>query len=184
MATTATAAPTVYQSINWGALIANIATSSLLNVRPGTTIEQDIQALIDFFNKTAAESQDPSNPYRGAFAQISEWRQQDGWSSIVSAHSNVAVRCKTLYMDGAEEFVKKHCYWNIQSKESSGTREFVYPSPQWTIVEDCCEKLERPVLRVHDAVWATTRGEYCRDSLPSRCCFADQGPWVGAAAPA
>ena len=99
-----------------------------------------------------------TEPYRGAFAQISEWRQQSGWSSIVEAHSSVAVRCKSLYMQDAEEFVTKHCFFNIESNLDAGTRVTTYPTPRWSIVEDCCENLERPVLRVHDAVWATTRG--------------------------
>ena len=176
-------------AIDWDALAGAIASSSLLNIRPGSTIERDIRALVSFFNNTAAASQgslqDPSSPYRGAFAQVSEWREQQGWSSIVTAHSSVAVRCKTLYMQDGEEFVKRcvkhshskshtvpatriahrhphacrHCFWNIDSlRTTDGERTFVYPSPRWTIVEDCCEQLERPVLRVHDAVWATTRG--------------------------
>eukprot|EP00966_Prymnesium_polylepis_P048011 1111651-Prymnesium_polylepis.1 len=180
-------------AIDWDALAAAIASSSLLNIRPGSTIERDIRALVNFFNNTAAASQgslqDPSNPYRGAFAQVSEWREQQGWSSIVTAHSSVAVRCKTLYMQDGEEFVKRcvppprmlsspvarpgssrpdlkstayarrHCFWSIDSLQATdGERIFIYPSPRWTIVEDCCEQLERPVLRVHDAVWATTRG--------------------------
>jgi hypothetical protein len=57
-------------------------------------------------------------------------------------------------MEGGEEFTAKHCFWNIQSLAN----RTVYPSPQWTIVEDCCERLQRPVMHVHDAVWATTRG--------------------------
>ena len=147
----------------WNTLILNIARSSLLNTRPGSTVERDVQALIFFFNNTCTASQaDPSdifNPYRGAFAQVSQWREQKGWRSIVQAHSNVVVQCRALYMEGGEEFIAKHCFWNIQSMPwnpiNNGT---VYPSPQWTIVEDCCELLQRPVLRVNDAVWATTRG--------------------------
>ena len=46
----------------------------------------------------------PSNPYRGAMARMSEWKHQEGWSSIVTAHSEVAVQCKALYMEGGTEF--------------------------------------------------------------------------------
>ena len=46
----------------------------------------------------------PSNPYRGAMARMSEWKHQEGWSSIVTAHSEVAVQCKALYTEGGEEF--------------------------------------------------------------------------------
>ena len=143
----------------WAALVDDIAHSSLLSTRPGSTLERDVQALIYFFNNTCTAQailDDASNPYRGAFAQVSQWRQQTGWRSIVEAHSSVAVQCRALYMEGGNEFVAKHCFWNIQSL--SGVNGTVYPSPRWTIVEDCCEQLDRPVLRVLDAVWATTRG--------------------------
>ena len=153
----------------WQALIENIAQSSLLNTRPGSTLERDVQALIFFFNNTCTASQadadDVANPYRGAFAQVSQWREQKGWRSIVQAHSSVAVQCKALYMEGGEEFAAKHCFWNIQSLR--GSNNTVYPSPRWTIVEDCCEALERPLLKVNDAVWATTRGTR-RPHAPSR----------------
>lgn len=142
----------------WAELQQDVARSESLNTVPGQTLERDVQALIDFFNNTCTESQadsnDASNPYRGAFAQVSQWRQQKGWESIVAAHSDVAVQCRGLYMEGGEEFTAKHCFWNIRSLPNAT----VYPSPQWTIVETCCERLERPVLKVHDAVWATTRG--------------------------
>jgi len=46
----------------------------------------------------------PSNPYRGAMARMSEWKHQEGWSSIVTAHSEVAVQCKALYTEGGVEF--------------------------------------------------------------------------------
>ena len=146
------------QAIDWLDLMYDIQRSSLLNTAPGTTLERDVQALIDFFNNTCTASQananDAANPYRGAFAQVSQWRQQKGWSSIVQAHSNVAVQCRGLYMEGGVEFTSKDCFWNIQSLANST----VYPSPQWTIVEACCESLTRPMLPVYDAVWATTRG--------------------------
>lgn len=146
----------------WAQLIDNIARSSLLNTAPGSTLERDVQALIHFFNNTCTTAQeedaDASNPYRGAFAQVSLWREQRGWNSIVQAHSDVAVQCRALYMEGGEEFVAKHCFWNIESLESADDSNIVYPTPRWTIVEDCCERLDRPVLRVRDAVWATTRG--------------------------
>ena len=147
-------------------LIENIARSSLLNTRPGSTVERDVQALISFFNNTCTEAQsdatDVANPYRGAFAQVSQWRQQKGWRTIVEAHSNVRVQCRALYMQGAEEFAAKHCFWNVQSLNSS----VVYPSPRWSIVEDCCENLDRPILRVKDAVWATTLGTSLLPSFP------------------
>ena len=152
----------------WNALIENIARSSLLNTQPGSTLERDVQALIYFFNSTCTESRtdenDIMNPYRGAFAQVSQWREQKGWRSIVQAHSSVAVQCRALYMEGGEEFAAKHCFWNIQSRlpRGNGTK---YPSPRWTIVEDCCEALERPLLRVNDAVWATTKGMPCCPSM-------------------
>ena len=88
-------------AIDWSKLTQDIAASSLLRIYPGSTIERDMRALIDLFNKTAAaasSTNDSANPYRGAFAQVSEWRQQQGWTSIVTAHSSVAVRCKTLFM--------------------------------------------------------------------------------------
>ena len=142
----------------WALLGDDITRSSRLKRAPGSTFERDVQALIKFFNVTCTESQedptDAANPYRGAFAQVSQWRQQQGWSSIVSAHADVAVQCRRLNMEGGEEFTAKHCFWNIQSLAN----RTVYPSPQWTIVEDCCERLQRPVMHVHDAVWATTRG--------------------------
>ena len=141
------------------------------------TCRLSVQALVSFFNNTCTEAQesdgDASNPYRGAFAQVSQWRQQKGWSSIVKAHSDVAVQCRGLYMEGGEEFTAKHCFWNIQSLANAT----VYPSPQWTIVETCCEQLDRPVLRVSDAVWATTRGSPSRIQLhrdarvPALACF-------------
>jgi hypothetical protein len=81
----------------------------------------------------------------------------------VQAHSDVAVQCRGLYMEGGEEFTAKHCFWNIQSLATS----IVYPSPQWTIVETCCEQLNRPLLQVHDAVWATTRGKQFGRYLPT-----------------
>jgi hypothetical protein len=153
----------------WTELVDNIARSSNLNTRPGSTIERDVQALIFFFNNTCTASQgdpnDAANPYRGAFAQVSQWRQNEGWQSIVEAHSNVQVQCRTLYMEGGEEFAAKHCFWNIGSLEQMGGANGTslvplirYPDPEWTIVFDCCEQLERPVLRVYDAVWATTKG--------------------------
>ena len=77
----------------------------------------------------------------------------------MAAHSRVAVQCKALQLEGGEEFVKSHCYWNIRSELSVGDDMLlVYPSPQWTVIEDCCELIERPILHIHDAVWATTRG--------------------------
>ena len=145
------------QQAQWTALIENIARSSLLNTAPGTTLERDVQALISFFNNTCTaavdDSRDTANPYRGAFSLVSQWRQQRGWQSIVRAHSNVAVQCRALYMEGGVEFASKHCFWNIQSLctnadkecEDAGLNGTVFPSPRWTIVEDCCEQLERPV---------------------------------------
>ena len=77
----------------------------------------------------------------------------------MAAHSRVAVQCKALQLEGGEEFVKSHCYWNIRSELSVGDDMLlVYPSPQWSVIEDCCELIERPILHIHDAVWATTRG--------------------------
>ena len=70
----------------WTALIENIARSSLLNTQPGSTLERDVQALIVFFNNTCTAAQsdanDAANPYRGAFAQISQWRQNKGWARV------------------------------------------------------------------------------------------------------
>ena len=142
----------------WAQLRQDVERSSRLNVYQGSTLERDTQALIEFFNNTCTTAQsnadDAVNPYRGAFAQVSLWREQKGWQSIVAAHSDVAVQCRGLYMEGGEEFVAKHCFWNIRSLENST----VYPDPRWSIVEDCCERLQRPILAVNDAVWATTRG--------------------------
>ena len=59
-------------NINWGALVANIARSSLLNINPGSTIERDISALIDLFNKTAAATQVRTGAQRGG-------GQRRGW---------------------------------------------------------------------------------------------------------
>ena len=95
----------------------------------GLTVETDTLALVAFFNNTAAsyeacpptatpptrpaiahsaararQGTTPSNPYRGAMARMSEWKHQEGWSSIVTAHSEVAVQCKALYMEGGTEF--------------------------------------------------------------------------------
>ena len=150
----------------------------------GLTIESDIKSLVNFFNNTAASSEvrqrflampaapqnakstavaptqmaDETNPYRGAFAQVSQWKHQQGWESIVAAHSRVAVRCNRLYMEGGSEFMAKHCYWNVDAlRGGDGSEVLRYPDPQWTIVEDCCERLHRPILQLSDAVWATTR---------------------------
>jgi hypothetical protein len=128
----------------WTELVDNIARSSNLNTRPGSTIERDVQALIFFFNNTCTASQgdpnDAANPYRGAFAQVSQWRQNEGWQSIVEAHSNVQVQCRTLYMEGGEEFAAKHCFWNIGSLEQMGGANGTslvplirYPDPEWTM---------------------------------------------------
>ena len=151
---------------NWDQITENIARSSLLNTAPGTTIERDVQALIFFFNNTCTAAQsdanDAANPYRGAFAQISQWRQNKGWESIVRAHSEVPVQCKALYMEGGEEFAAKHCFWNVDSLQQTVNGTLVplyrYPDPHWSIVVECCEQLERPTLRIADAVFATTRG--------------------------
>lgn len=162
--------------IDWPELLQDIERSSYIDGAPGSTLERDVYALIDFFNNTCTEARanklDAANPYRGAFAQVSQWRQQQGWATIVQAHSDVAVQCRGLYMEGGEEFTAKHCFWNIQSLAN----ETVYPSPQWTIVETCCERLERPVLRVRDAVWATTGsvGRVCpaKYQVNGACSFA------------
>ena len=146
----------------------DIGRAAQLDTRPGSTIERDVLALIYFFNRTCTASQadiyDVFNPYRGAFAQVSQWREQKGWRSIVEAHSSVRVRCRALYMEGGEEFVAKHCFWNIHSIPFHGVNGTgaVYPTPRWTIIEDCCERLNRPLLKVNDAIWATTRGATCR----------------------
>ena len=114
----------------------------------------------------------PSNPYRGAMARMSEWKHQEGWSSIVTAHSEVAVQCKALYMEGGTEFKAKNCYWNVDALRSAdpiqaganqvppvGVGEYPYPDdaevlrypdPWWSIVFDCCELLQRPVLQLSD----------------------------------
>jgi len=154
--------------VDWDALRENIVRSSLLAsneesylFRHGLTVESDIRAMIYFFNNTAASAigKTESNPYRGAFAQISEWKHQSGWESIVRAHSNVAVQCKQLYLEGGQEFVAKMCYWNVDAVRGADDSEVLrYPEPEWTIVYDCCNRLERPVLQLTDAVWATTRG--------------------------
>ena len=185
--------------IDWERLAENIITSSLLAsnkqsflFKHGLTVETDIKALVSFFNNTAAsyEGTTPSNPYRGAMARMSEWKNQEGWSSIVTAHSEVAVQCKALYMEGGAEFKAPHCYWNpdpnrtvtpasapttspkprpsTQAKNcywnvdalhgANGAEVLRYPDPWWSIVFDCCELLQRPVLQLSDAVWATTRG--------------------------
>ena len=145
----------------WSKLVRNIERSSNLNTQPGSTLERDVQALIFFFNNTcteAVENAGSNNPYRGAFSLKSQWLQQQGWESIVRAHSSVQVQCRSLYMEGGEELAAKHCFWNIQSLEEGTVNGTRYPNPRWTIIEDCCEKLQRPVLQIRDAVWATTRG--------------------------
>ena len=153
----------------WSELALDITRSSTLTTGPGMTLETDTLALIAFFNKTAAASAamewDVMNPYRGAFAdEGSKWRHQDGWKSILSAHSNVRVQCQALYMAGGEEFTAKFCFWKVGSLQSTNattgvtTRETRFPIPEWTIVRECCEPVARPVLRLHDAVWATTNG--------------------------
>ena len=84
------AAPAGAQNV-WELITENIAKSSQLNTAPGTTLERDVQALIFFFNNTCTAAQsdanDAANPYRGAFAQISQWRQNKGWASIVRAQN-------------------------------------------------------------------------------------------------
>ena len=138
---------------NWDQITENIARSSLLNTAPGTTIERDVQALIFFFNNTCTAAQsdanDAANPYRGAFAQISQWRQNKGWESIVRAHSEVPVQCKALYMEGGEEFAAKHCSERRLLQTVNGTLVplYRYPDPHWSIVVECCEQLERPTLK-------------------------------------
>ena len=69
----------------------------------------------------------PSNPYRGAMARMSEWKHQEGWSSIVTAHSEVAVQCKALYTEGGVEF--KAGAPPLQPAESWPLTPISFPSP-------------------------------------------------------
>ena len=53
--------------------------------------------------------------------------------------------------------------WNIDSFTQNGTNGtsiplLKYPDPHWSIVVECCEQLNRPTLRITDAVFATTKG--------------------------
>lgn len=69
------------------------------------------------------------------------------------------MQCNALYLEGGVEFVRKFCYQNIQtSVNTTGFRTDSFPSPQWTIIEDCCELFERPIIHITDAVFATTLG--------------------------
>ena len=150
--------------LGWQRLNEDIAEWSFLRTIPGSTAEGEWHALVVLFNATCNEWPGPTatSPYRGAFAQTAVWSNQRGWETILAAHTSVPVQCRALYLEGGEEFAAKHCFWHIDTFE----RRIEYPTPQWTIVEDCCEALDRPLLRVNDAVWATTRGTWPKRAPP------------------
>ena len=149
---------------NWDQITENIARSALLNTAPGLTTSATCRRSFSSSTTPArgaqSDANDAANPYRGAFAQISLWRREQGGESIGRAQRCPcsARRCRWR----AARNSRRHASGTIDSLQQTVNGTLVplyrYPDPHWSIVVECCEQLERPTLRIADAVFATTRG--------------------------
>ena len=115
-----------------------------------STIDREFKALVDLFNQTTGG---PREVYRGAFEGLQEglpptsrslWKQMEGWSTILTAHTSTMALCTVLKLEGNVSFTRQLCYDNINAS-SVGP---LFPDPRWSIIEDCCLKFNRTVNRL------------------------------------
>lgn len=128
--------------------------------------------------------------YRGAFegldaykagnGQVSrraasgnQWKMISGWDTILSAHTSTLALCTELKVDhngdGNVTFTRDFCYQNINATTAGPA----FPSPRWSIINDCCLKFNRTIGHVHGAFFWTEQYE-----VPQTC-FGNERDAVG-----
>ena len=135
------------------------------------TIDREFKALVDLLNQTTGG---PRGVYRGAFegldafkqgggavsrqaASQSTWKNMGGWDSILTAHTSELTLCTNLKLDGNQSFTRFLCYDNIIATDDGP----IYPTPEWSVIRDCCLKFNRTVGHAEDAFFWTD--EYALD---------------------
>ena len=132
------------------------------------TVDREFKALVELLNQTTGG---PRNPYRGAFegldeyvegqlngpelsrqaASLATWKHMEGWESILTAHTSALTLCTELKLDGNEIFTRQLCYDKIFASDGGP----LFPSPRWSVVEDCCLKFNRTIGHGEDAFFWT-----------------------------
>ena len=64
-----------------------------------------------------------------------------GWESILAAHTSTLALCTDLKLEGNVSFTRSFCYDYINASVVGP----IFPSPRWSIIEDCCLKFNRTV---------------------------------------